>query len=119
MLSQGGKTEYRRVQVPAHRFTPLKEKWLEIYEPIVKNMKLQVRMNLKTKSVELRVGCCTVLCCACVMVCFVTHMKLLVATSQASTPKGLRCVWALAFDLLEAAVLMLLRDMHCYAAPQL
>lgn len=50
----GGKTEYRRVAVPAHRFTPLKEHWLEIYEPIVKHMKLQVRMNLKTKSVELR-----------------------------------------------------------------
>ena len=50
----GGKSEYRRVQVPAHRFTPLKAKWMEIYEPLVKHMKLQVRMNLKTKSVELR-----------------------------------------------------------------
>ena len=56
MQWQGGKSEYRRVQVPAHRFTPLKARWLEIYEPLVKHMKLQVRMNLKTKSVELRVG---------------------------------------------------------------
>jgi rRNA processing protein Krr1/Pno1 len=58
MQWQGGKSEYRRVQVPAHRFTPLKARWLEIYEPLVKHMKLQVRMNLKTKSVELRVGKC-------------------------------------------------------------
>ncbi|KAJ1482548.1 hypothetical protein T484DRAFT_1759116 [Baffinella frigidus] len=50
----GGKSEYRRVPVPAHRFTPLKEKWLELYDPIVSRMKLQVRMNLKNKSVELR-----------------------------------------------------------------
>mmetsp|Transcript_42862 Transcript_42862/g.99570 ORF Transcript_42862/g.99570 Transcript_42862/m.99570 type:complete len:275 (+) Transcript_42862:22-846(+) len=50
----GGKSEYRRVQVPAHRFTPLKAHWMEIYEPLVNHMKLQVRMNLKTKSVELR-----------------------------------------------------------------
>mmetsp|Transcript_2363 Transcript_2363/g.7213 ORF Transcript_2363/g.7213 Transcript_2363/m.7213 type:complete len:266 (-) Transcript_2363:81-878(-) len=50
----GGKIEFRRVAVPSHRFTPLKEKWMEIYDPIVKHMKLQVRMNLKTKSVELR-----------------------------------------------------------------
>jgi RNA-binding protein PNO1 len=52
---QGGKSEYRRIAVPANRFTPLKEHWNSIYEPIVKHMKLQIRMNLKTKSVELRV----------------------------------------------------------------
>jgi len=50
----GGKTEYRRIAVPANRLTPLKEHWNSIYEPIVKHMKLQIRMNLKTKSVELR-----------------------------------------------------------------
>mmetsp|Transcript_2070 Transcript_2070/g.3309 ORF Transcript_2070/g.3309 Transcript_2070/m.3309 type:complete len:263 (-) Transcript_2070:1403-2191(-) len=49
-----GKSEYRRVPVPAHRFTPLKESWMQLYEPIVKHMKLQIRMNLKTKSIELR-----------------------------------------------------------------
>ena len=42
--------------VPPHRFTPLKDQWLKIYTPIVENMKLQIRMNLKTKRVELRVG---------------------------------------------------------------
>jgi RNA-binding protein PNO1 len=51
---QGGKVLFRRVPVPAHRFTPLKEKWMDLYQPIVKHMKLQIRMNLKTRSVELR-----------------------------------------------------------------
>jgi len=50
----GGKVMFRRVPVPAHRFTPLKEKWMDLYQPIVKHMKLQIRMNLKTRSVELR-----------------------------------------------------------------
>lgn len=51
---QGGKVLFRRVPVPAHRFTPLKEKWMDLYQPIVKHMKLQIRMNLKTRSVEMR-----------------------------------------------------------------
>ena len=50
----GGKVEFRRIAVPPNRFTPLKENWNQIYEPIVKNMKLQIRMNLKTRNVELR-----------------------------------------------------------------
>ena len=50
----GGKVMFRRVPVPAHRFTPLKEKWMDLYQPIVKHMKLQIRMNLKTRCVELR-----------------------------------------------------------------
>ncbi len=55
-FEKGGKSEYRRIQVPPNRFTPLKEHWTQIYEPIVKHMKLQIRMNLKTRSVELRVS---------------------------------------------------------------
>ena len=50
----GGKVLFRRVPVPSHRFTPLKENWMELYQPVVKHMKLQIRMNLKTRSVELR-----------------------------------------------------------------
>lgn len=34
--------------------TPLKDKWLEIQKPIVEHMLLQVRMNVKLRSVELR-----------------------------------------------------------------
>ncbi|CAO3624656.1 unnamed protein product [Mucor hiemalis] len=34
--------------------SPLKRHWLEIYSPLVEHMKLQVRMNVKTKTVELK-----------------------------------------------------------------
>eukprot|EP00667_Euglena_gracilis_P021648 EG_transcript_23816 len=44
----------RVVKVPQHRFTPLKEHWMEIYTPIVQQCKLEVRMNLKSRSVEIR-----------------------------------------------------------------
>jgi len=49
-----GKPEIRRVSVPPHRLTPLRENWINIYTPIVQNMKLQIRMNTKSKSVEVR-----------------------------------------------------------------
>ncbi|KAJ3056831.1 pre-rRNA-processing protein pno1 [Rhizophlyctis rosea] len=48
------KDEFRRVPVPPHRLTPLKKDWLKIYSPLVEHMKLQVRMNLKAKAVELK-----------------------------------------------------------------
>jgi RNA-binding protein PNO1 len=41
--------------VPPHRYTPLKENWELIYEPLVEQMGLQVRMNVKKRTVELRV----------------------------------------------------------------
>lgn len=41
--------------IPPHRMSPLKRHWLEIYSPLVEHMKLQVRMNVKTKTVELKV----------------------------------------------------------------
>merc|ERR1712080_58379 len=40
--------------VPSHRYTPLKENWMKIFEPIVEQLKLQVRFNLKTRNVEVR-----------------------------------------------------------------
>ena len=46
--------EVRKVPVPAHRYTPLKENWLKIFTPIVENLQLQVRFNLKTRNVEIR-----------------------------------------------------------------
>lgn len=48
------KLESRKVGVPPHRMTPLRNNWTKIYPPLVEHLKLQVRMNLKTKSVELR-----------------------------------------------------------------
>lgn len=53
MLQKGGR-QTRRIPVPPHRMTPLKSRWMEIYEPIVKYLKLQIRMNLRTKCVELK-----------------------------------------------------------------
>lgn len=50
-----GRAEVRRVLVPPHRYTPLKENWMKIFTPIVEQLKLQIRLNLKSRSVELRV----------------------------------------------------------------
>ncbi|KAJ5550697.1 hypothetical protein N7535_001362 [Penicillium sp. DV-2018c] len=46
--------ESRKVPVPPHRMTPLKANWAKICPPIVEHLRLQVRMNIKTRSVELR-----------------------------------------------------------------
>lgn len=46
--------EMRKIPVPKHRYTPLKENWLKIFTPIVEHLQLQVRFNLKTRSVEIR-----------------------------------------------------------------
>ena len=48
------KGENRKVPIPPHRMTPLKSSWPKIYPPLVEHLKLQVRMNLKSKAVELR-----------------------------------------------------------------
>jgi RNA-binding protein PNO1 len=47
-------SETRTVRCPAHRYTPLKESWDAIVKPIVEHMKLMIRMNTKTRSVELK-----------------------------------------------------------------
>ena len=45
----GGKVEWRKVSVPQHRMTPLKEAWMELYTPVTEQMKIDMRMNLKTR----------------------------------------------------------------------
>jgi RNA-binding protein PNO1 len=52
------RSETRKVPIPPHRFTPLKNNWTKIYPPLVKHLKLEVRMNLRPKNrcVEMRVG---------------------------------------------------------------
>ena len=47
-------SQNRKVPIPPHRMSPLKNAWPKIYPPLVEHLKLQVRMNMKTKSVELR-----------------------------------------------------------------
>ncbi|KAG9246664.1 hypothetical protein BJ878DRAFT_436774 [Calycina marina] len=48
------KIENRKVPIPPHRISPLKASWAKIYPPLVEHLKLQVRMNIKSKCVELR-----------------------------------------------------------------
>lgn len=49
-----GNKAFRKIPVPANRYSPLKENWLKIYSPIVEQLKLQIRFNLKTRNVELQ-----------------------------------------------------------------
>jgi RNA-binding protein PNO1 len=52
MLDSGH--QYHRIRVPAHRYTPLKQSWNDICDPIVKHMRLQIKFNPKQRCVELR-----------------------------------------------------------------
>jgi RNA-binding protein PNO1 len=51
-LTQG--TDFRRISVPQHRMTPLRNSWETIVKTIVDRLKLQIRMNTKKKCVEVR-----------------------------------------------------------------
>ena len=46
--------EMRKVAIPPHRMTPLKTSWPKIFPPLVEHLNLQVRMNVKSRAVELR-----------------------------------------------------------------
>ncbi|XP_072391505.1 RNA-binding protein pno1 [Diabrotica undecimpunctata] len=48
------KDDMRKVAVPSHRYSPLKENWLKIFTPVVEHLQLQIRFNLKTRNVEIR-----------------------------------------------------------------
>lgn len=52
--------EIRKIIIPPNRMTPLKTNWIKIYTPLVEQMKLQVRMNTKSKTVELRASTNTI-----------------------------------------------------------
>lgn len=51
---QGMTKQFRRVPVPPHRLSPLKSAWMSLIQPLVEHMKLQVRMNMRRRSVEIR-----------------------------------------------------------------
>lgn len=53
-ISKKAKKEMRRITVPPNRLTPLKKSWMEIVQPLIEHMKLQVRFNKKRRAVELR-----------------------------------------------------------------
>jgi RNA-binding protein PNO1 len=50
----GGKKQMRRIPVPQNRLTPLRNQWMEMIQPLVEHMKLQVRMNTRRRAVEIR-----------------------------------------------------------------
>lgn len=50
-----GLTQKRKVSIPPHRMTPLKRDWIKVYSPLVEELGLQVRMNLKRRWVEMKV----------------------------------------------------------------
>lgn len=54
MKARRGRSEYRRIRCPAHRYTPLRENWEHILTPLVEYLRLQVRFNTKTRSVEMK-----------------------------------------------------------------
>lgn len=50
----GDSQQTRKVLIPTNRLTPLRGSWLKIYTPLVEQMKLQVRFNPRTRTVEMR-----------------------------------------------------------------
>lgn len=48
------KKETRNVAVPPHRYSPLRAHWNKIYVPLVEHLKLQVKMEVKSKKVMIR-----------------------------------------------------------------
>ena len=88
------RVETRKVPVPPHRMTPLKASWSKIYPPLVEHLKLQVRMNVKNRAVELRTSKFT--------------------TDSGSLQKGEDFVKAftLGFDVDDAIALLRLDDLY-------
>lgn len=86
--------EHRKVPIPPHRMTPLKAAWPKIYPPLVEHLKLQCRMNMKSKSVELRTS--------------------KVTTDTGAIQKGADFVraFALGFDVDDAIALLRLDDLY-------
>jgi RNA-binding protein PNO1 len=95
---QAGKSRHRReerkVRVPPHRMSPLKANWAKIYPPLVEHLKLQVRMNIASKAVELRTSSRT--------------------TDTGAIQKGADFIQAfcLGFDLDDAIALLRLDDLY-------
>lgn len=46
--------EYRKIMVPTNKLKALKENWATIVKAVIDHMKLEVRMNVKAKCIELR-----------------------------------------------------------------
>ncbi|KAI9884963.1 MAG: U4/U6-U5 snRNP complex subunit lsm6 [Watsoniomyces obsoletus] len=88
------RVDSRKVPIPPHRMTPLKATWPKIYPPLVEHLKLQVRMNIRSRAVELRTSKHT--------------------TDRGALQKGEDFVraFALGFDVDDAIALLRLDDLY-------
>lgn len=76
--------QLRKVPIPPHRMTPLKNEWPKIYTPLVEMAGLQVRMNVKRKTVEIKVSTYDEPCClATASLTYVPCLALLVLETHA------------------------------------
>lgn len=89
------KPEIRKIPVPPHRMAPLKQQWNKIYPPLVDHLKLQVRMNLKTKTVELK-----------------TNLKYTKDPDALQKGADFMKAFTLGFDLDDAIALLRLDDLY-------
>lgn len=46
--------EIRSIPVPVRKMKIIKQEWMKVYTPVVMQCNLQIRMNLKNKSIEIR-----------------------------------------------------------------
>lgn len=46
--------QHRSIAIPSYKLKYIKQDWLKIYTPIVEICKLQVKMNVRTKNIEVR-----------------------------------------------------------------
>jgi len=53
-VAQRIKSQLRKVPIPPHRMSPLKRDWPKIYTPLVEQAGLMVRMNVRTRTVEIK-----------------------------------------------------------------
>uniref|UniRef100_A0A914XGZ4 RNA-binding protein pno-1 n=1 Tax=Plectus sambesii TaxID=2011161 RepID=A0A914XGZ4_9BILA len=51
---KGEMGEVRKIPVPPHRYSPLKDNWAKIFAPVVQHLHLQIRFNLRSRNVEIR-----------------------------------------------------------------
>ena len=90
----GGRADYRRVRVPAHRYTPLRQQWEALMAPVVEHLKLLIRFNPRARAVELKTGPAT--------------------KDTGALQKGADYVtaFALGFELQDAVALLRLDDLY-------
>ena len=89
---QEGETDVRKIPVPANRYTPLKSAWSKLVQPVVEHLKLQMRFNLKSRNVEIRVRHCR----------FVSSFSLLTMSDRSSSHDSMVLDLSLSLSVISA-----------------